>query len=81
MTGDGTLFADLTGSGRDDYIFVDEDGGLTAYLNAGPNPNGGWVWLPTNNMKPIAGGTGAKRHQIRLADLNGDGRAGIRSVQ
>ncbi|KAL8830972.1 MAG: hypothetical protein Q9170_005496 [Blastenia crenularia] len=73
--GDGVIFADLTGSGKDDYVFVDTNGALTVYVNGGPNPQGGWIWYPQNNNQPIANGAGAQRHQVRLADLNGDGKA------
>lgn len=70
------MFADLTGSGRDDHIFVDEVGALTVCFDAGPAPSGEWAWLPPNNMKPIARGVGAKRHQRRFVDVDGDGKAG-----
>ncbi|KAL8846048.1 MAG: hypothetical protein Q9221_008832 [Calogaya cf. arnoldii] len=66
---------------KDYYVINPETGDIrvlysrgTVYLNAGPAPSGGWSWLPQNNMKPIAGGVGTKRHRIRLADINGDFR-------
>ncbi|RFU33649.1 hypothetical protein B7463_g2678, partial [Scytalidium lignicola] len=70
-TGQGVMFADLNGDGRDEYLFVDEDGSLTAYLNLGGSSPGQPGWLPQG---VIATGVGAKRHQVHLADINGDGR-------
>jgi lysophospholipase L1-like esterase len=70
-TGQGILFADLNGDGRDEYLFVDEDGSVTAYLNLGGSNPGQPGWLPQG---VIANGVGAKQHQIRFADINGDGR-------
>ena len=32
-------------------------------------------WLPLNNGQPITEGVGARREDIRFADINGDGRA------
>ena len=77
VVGDGVRFADLDGNGLDDYIFLDENGKMTAYLNAGPDAAAGQgpVWLPQNNGNPIASGGGSKRQDIRLADINGDGKA------
>jgi lysophospholipase L1-like esterase len=64
-------FADLTGDGRADYVVVHDDGSMQAWLNGGAGC-GGWCWLPQGT---IANGVGAPGTQIRLADLNGDGRA------
>ena len=71
-------FADLNGDGRAEYLWVDADGAVTAFLNLGP-PNGEESlqgaqvgWLPQG---VIASGVGATRGQVQFADLNGDGRA------
>jgi hypothetical protein len=70
-------FADLTGDGRVEYLYVETNGAVTAYLNLGspdPNPlNAGMVnWLVQG---VIATGVGGLRDQIRFADLDGDGKA------
>jgi hypothetical protein len=69
--GDGVILADLNGDGRAEYIWLDTDGAALAYLNLGGS--GASVgWMPQGT---IATGVGAKRDQVRFADLNGDGRA------
>ncbi|MFK4037045.1 GDSL-type esterase/lipase family protein [Nonomuraea wenchangensis] len=70
-------FADLNGDGRADYVKVNDDSSVQAWINGGPNPKepvggGDWLWFPQGT---IAGGVGAPGSHIRLADLNGDGRA------
>ena len=77
VTGDGVWLIDMNNDGFDDYVFMDEKGVLICYINVGPNPKGylGWVWIPQNNGGPIATGVGAKREQIRLAYIYGQGRA------
>lgn len=75
--GFGVRFADLNGDGRVEYLYVETDGAVTAYLNLGspdPNPlNAGQVdWL---DQGVIATGVGGLRNQIQFADLNGDGKA------
>lgn len=66
----------MDGDGLDDYVFMDENGKMTCYVNGGPdaNANNGWVWIP-QAFDPINTGTGAKRDQIRLAYIFGSGRA------
>lgn len=69
-------FADMNGDGRADYVVVDaKSGALTVWLNGGPNPaaSGGWVWIPQGPF--IATGAGVPGTNIRLADLNADGKA------
>ncbi|KAL8846305.1 MAG: hypothetical protein Q9221_008603 [Calogaya cf. arnoldii] len=63
-----------TGDGVDDYIFIDEAGILTAYVNGGPRGGGsdGWIWYPQGENGVINTGVGATRDQVRLADINGD---------
>ncbi|MFI7448569.1 GDSL-type esterase/lipase family protein [Nonomuraea sp. NPDC049714] len=66
-------FTDLNGDGRADYVKVNDDSSVQAWINGGPNPNGGdWFWFPQGT---IAGGVGAPGANIRFTDLNGDGRA------
>ena len=74
--GAGVRFADLNGDGRAEYLWVDQNGAVTAYLNlGGPNdgPNAAQVgWLAQG---VIATGVGGARENIVFADINGDGRA------
>ena len=62
-----------TGDGVDDYIFIDTNGALTAYVNGGPKNDGsnGWIWYPQGINGVIATGIGSTREQIQLADING----------
>ncbi|KAF7378393.1 Acetyl xylan esterase [Mycena sanguinolenta] len=64
--GTGVRFADLNGDGRAEYLWLDEDGAMTAYLNLGST----------------TGGEGAANVQdnVILADINGDGRADYLTV-
>ena len=66
----------MNNDGLDDYIFLDENGAITCYVNGGPaeNANLGWVWIQQGNG-PITSGFGAKREQVRLAYIYGTGRA------
>ncbi|KAJ7494924.1 SGNH hydrolase-type esterase domain-containing protein [Mycena latifolia] len=71
-----SFLVDLNGDGREEYLWLDIDGATTAFLNLGSTAGGtdaGQVqWLPSG---VIATGVGARRDQVRFADLNGDGRA------
>ncbi|MFE1291382.1 GDSL-type esterase/lipase family protein [Streptomyces sp. NPDC058751] len=75
-TGSHTRFADINGDGRADYLKVNDDSSVQAWLNGGPNPkepNGSdWLWFPQGT---VAGGVGAAGSHVRFADINGDGRA------
>jgi hypothetical protein len=70
------MFADLNGNGGAEYLYVDEDVAVEAYLNLGgpdDGSNAGKVgWLPQGT---IATGVGSKRANIVFADINGDGPA------
>lgn len=56
---------------------MDKDGKIIAYLNGGPDSGSflGWSWIQQNKGNPIALGVGARRDQIRLANIYGHGRA------
>lgn len=65
-------FADIDDDGRDDYLVVDRaTGALRAWRNEGGTP-GQWDWTPQGQ---IAASVGARGSSIRIAELNGDGRA------
>jgi hypothetical protein len=74
--GAGVRFADLNGDGRAEYLYVDSNGAVEAYLNLGgpdDGPNAAKVgWLPQGT---IATGVGVGRDSVIFADINGDGRA------
>ncbi|KAL9585488.1 MAG: hypothetical protein Q9212_001494 [Teloschistes hypoglaucus] len=67
--------AEVTGNGLTDYVLVGPKyGGFRLYANNGnadASVIGDGTWL----AKPIATGVNAKRHQYRLADIDGDGKA------
>ena len=82
VAGDGIRFGDFDGDGLDDYAFVDLQGKITLFLNGGPQAQAqyGWRWVAQNGGKPITGGAGAKRQNIHLADINGDGKVDFLDV-
>ncbi|MEU3078349.1 FG-GAP-like repeat-containing protein [Streptomyces laurentii] len=71
--GDQVRFADLDADGRADYVTVAADGSVKAWLNNGTGA--GWTSLGV-----YATGTGAPGDQVRLADLDADGRADYLTV-
>ncbi|KAJ7754555.1 SGNH hydrolase-type esterase domain-containing protein [Mycena metata] len=81
--GRGVRFADLNGDGRSEYLYLEEDGAMSAWLNiAGPNngPNAakpGWL---AQGVVATGPKNGATRDYIILADINGDGRADYLTV-
>jgi lysophospholipase L1-like esterase len=67
------IYADINGDKSADYLQVNADSSVQAWLNGGPNPSGGdWRWYPQGT---IAGGVGAAGANVRFADINGDNRA------
>ncbi|KAM5501266.1 hypothetical protein McanMca71_005380 [Microsporum canis] len=75
-------FADLNGDGRDEYLYVDSRGAVTAFQNLGwkyvNGTTGTVTWWPKGK---IAAGVGTLNWQIHFADINGDGRADYLSVE
>jgi hypothetical protein len=62
----------LNNDGRADYLHLDTDGSVTAYLNLRGHGSGlGPTWIPAG---VIASGVGTSRDNITFGDLNGDGR-------
>ena len=68
----GVQLYDLNNDGRADYIWLEEDGAAKAYIN-NRGGSGGLApeWIDAGS---IATGVGAKREDVRFADLNGDGK-------
>lgn len=70
---EGVFLYDLNNDGRADYIWLDKDGGATAFINTRGGSRGlAPTWI---NVGQIATGVGAPRSEILFADLNGDGKA------
>ncbi|KAL4946967.1 SGNH hydrolase-type esterase domain-containing protein [Aspergillus filifer] len=69
--GDGVRFADMNGDGRDDYLWISDDGKVTCYLNTPGDSPGKPTWVPKGE---IASGVGSRRDRILFGDINGDGR-------
>ncbi|KAL2066782.1 hypothetical protein VTL71DRAFT_2854 [Oculimacula yallundae] len=67
-------FADIDGDGRDDYLIWDDDAGLTGFLNKASFNEGVPVWMPLGAAKTVIGGVHRPYSQIRLADMDGDGK-------
>ncbi|KAI4198895.1 MAG: hypothetical protein LQ350_004960 [Teloschistes chrysophthalmus] len=70
---DQIIFADIDGDGKEDFCIVDpKTGALTLYKNGGQQPDGSWGWVPTGL---IFNGIGGPGKAVRLADMDGDGKA------
>lgn len=72
---DDISLADITGDGRSDYLLWSKTGGITGYLNYRTEKEGQPGWSDLGPMGSFAGGVGPSSAYVRLADLNGDGRA------
>ncbi|KAF2161055.1 carbohydrate esterase family 3 protein [Zasmidium cellare ATCC 36951] len=75
--GAGVRLADMTGSGRADYIYLDESGAARIWVN---NGNGSdfadlSAWVVLNNGYDAAIGVGAQRQDVHFHDVDGDGLA------
>ena len=71
---DGVRFADMTGDGIDDHVYLDPGTGApTVYLNGGPSRSDalGWQWNPANPSIIANGASPAST--VQLADMTGDG--------
>ncbi|MFE0041955.1 FG-GAP-like repeat-containing protein [Streptomyces albireticuli] len=66
----GDYQVDVNGDGKADYLVVEDNGAVHAWLNNGGDKRGGWT-----DYGLIASGTGAPSNNIRLADINADGKA------
>ncbi|MDQ1013606.1 lysophospholipase L1-like esterase [Streptomyces afghaniensis] len=65
-------FADVNGDRRDDYLRVGDSGAVHAYVNH-PAEDGGYRFEEILNWAP--GVSYGSRDKLRLADVNGDGKA------
>ncbi|MGY4644959.1 FG-GAP-like repeat-containing protein [Cellulomonas sp. URHB0016] len=72
--GSRVRFTDLDRNGLADYLVVNPDSSVQAWLNGGRNGSGGeeWIWRPQGT---IASGVGARGDEVRFADLDSDGLA------
>ncbi|KAM5350927.1 hypothetical protein ACJ41O_003650 [Fusarium nematophilum] len=67
----GLILADLNNDGIADYIMVDADGSVRAWINSG-RPN---QWTSLGKINPSW--SGVKRPMVRVADVDNDGRADL----
>ncbi|MFF4488568.1 FG-GAP-like repeat-containing protein [Streptomyces sp. NPDC001544] len=65
-------FADLDGDGKADYLILGDGASIVAYLNRGTDAPGGAGWQYRGEY---AAGGNFTIDQVRLADVNGDGKA------
>ncbi|ARZ67213.1 esterase [Streptomyces albireticuli] len=68
-------FADINGDDKADYLVVDDNGAVRAFLNNGGDGHGGWT-----DSGRIATGNGTPGNNVRFADINGDGKADYLTV-
>lgn len=64
-------FADIDGDRRDDYLVLEPNGSVKAWMNTGGDASGkpGWV-----SRGEIASGAGLTNPNVHFADINGDNR-------
>ncbi|MEV6674410.1 FG-GAP-like repeat-containing protein [Streptomyces sp. NPDC051162] len=73
---DRVRFADINGDGKADYLVVQDNGAVDAWINDGGSNHGGWTEFGT-----FASGVGEPGDKVRFADINGDGRADYLVIQ
>ncbi|WP_061298145.1 FG-GAP-like repeat-containing protein [Herbidospora cretacea] len=69
-TRDQVRFADLDGDSRDDYLVVQPQGQVRAWLNTFGESGAGWL-----NQGQIADGVGASLANVEFADVDGGGNS------
>lgn len=67
-----TTFADMNNDGRDDILVWSNFGGLSGYLNVRGLEEGHPIWTHQDNF---ANGQGVLPHDLRIADITGNGWA------
>ncbi|MGW4383784.1 FG-GAP-like repeat-containing protein [Kitasatospora sp. NPDC004531] len=72
VTADKSLvrFADFDGDRRADYLVIQPNGAVRAFLNKGGDGRGGWT-----DLGQVATGATSNADQVRFADFDGDGKA------
>ncbi|MFD5433195.1 FG-GAP-like repeat-containing protein [Kitasatospora sp. NPDC127067] len=68
-------FADFDGDGLADYICINADGSVQVYLNRGGDGHGGW-----QPLGQVASGLTTDPSRVRLADIDGDGKADYSAI-
>ncbi|MEH6373453.1 FG-GAP-like repeat-containing protein [Streptomyces sp. KLMMK] len=74
--GDRVRFADINGDGKADYLALQDDGVVKAWINNGGTGHGGWEEFGT-----FATGVGEPGDKVRFADINADGKADYLTLQ
>ncbi|ETN41282.1 uncharacterized protein HMPREF1541_03217 [Cyphellophora europaea CBS 101466] len=70
LRGDGNRYCDMTGNGRDDYVWFRSTGEMTLYENIADPPNWGQHPVPVYSFN-------RDRKGLHLADWNGDGKCDV----
>ena len=74
--GRGVRFVDINGDGKADYLTVAENGDVGLFINGGRSGSGNWIWKP----KGVVFNAKVRREDVRLGNIDGDGRADIAVV-
>ncbi|KAI8222584.1 Multidomain esterase [Colletotrichum sp. SAR 10_96] len=76
---DGSFYCDMTGNGRDDYIWVLSKGEMDLFENAGKDfiANGESYWKQPGQKAFFKPPRDLDRRDIHLTDFDGDGRCDI----
>ncbi|MCD9140579.1 GDSL-type esterase/lipase family protein, partial [Streptomyces albireticuli] len=72
----GDYRVDINGDGKADYLVVQSNGVVNAWINNGGTNHGGWTEYGT-----FATGVGEPGDKVRFADINADGKADYLTLQ
>ena len=67
------VLSDINGDGRADYLVLDDQAGLSGFLNIRTRDEGTPLFQTQGGAKSIFDGSNQKPENIRLADIDGDG--------